>query len=187
MHSSYHFGKTLDLVLKFEIAAFLGCTILIALYPSIFRYNLQLSFKGFFIALAGAIIAYALVLVLNEHKNFNRDIKLFHRGVIGRPLFFKFFWYPLLVSVPEELLFRLVLPSIILITTRDYFVSAVFSSLLFGAAHIRKGVTTLIPIFAFAIGLIFVFVLFASDNNILTPILAHLIFTILRVSKFGRD
>lgn len=187
MHSSYHSGKQLDIVLNFEIITFIVCMVFILFSPFYLRLEFNLSATALFLGFGGAVISYFLLILLSQSNNLLKDIRRFHQGVVGRPLGFKYFWYPFLVSIPEELLFRLVLPALVLFFIPIWPWNVLIASILFGMAHIRKGISPLVPLTAFAIGVVFAVVYELSGKNMLAPILAHFIFTLLRVYKFGNS
>ncbi len=177
--------KNLDPVIGFEIVAFMVSLILVLAFPLSFVFQITLQTKVLFLGFGGACLSYLLLIALSQSQNLLKDIRKFHIGEIGKSQNYKYFWYPILVSVPEEMLFRLALPSVIFLIIPSWPWSVLIASVAFGLVHMRKGVSFLVPLTAFAIGVIFALVYELSGKNLLTPILAHFLFTIFRVRKFA--
>lgn len=177
--------KQIDPVIGFEIIAFISALILILIFPADFIFKMFLSPRVLILGVGGAILSYLLLILLSQSTNLLKDIRKFHIQEIGQPISYKYFWYPILVSFPEELLFRLALPTVIFMLIPIWSLSVFLASVLFGVAHFRKNISPLVPVTAFAIGVVFAIVYELSGKNILAPIVAHFVFTIFRVSKFA--
>jgi membrane protease YdiL (CAAX protease family) len=131
---------------------------------------------GFFV---GIIISELSFFIFKHSKNraLKRYVYEFHCEYLKNNWLEKYLFSPLLISVPEELFFRgLLLPNF----------GFLISNLLFSLVHVvRFSDKTITFVSIFIYGSIFSLTLYLT-KSLLAPLIAHYIFTILRIYFFPR-
>lgn len=164
------------MVILFELSIFL---ISLVFWPyskvSLFPKNYVLSFwVGLFFGSAIFFLTYLLVRKLNQKqvKNYLYD---FHYSYLGKNKWVKLVYSPLIIAISEEMFFRGLLYS---------FFGFWISQLLFCLIHTLKfRERTIVVISIFFYGLAFSVARYLT-GSLLAPIIAHALFTTLRIYYF---